>query len=396
MRQGWLLLVLALGCSSRSPAPTTTVGETTPEEPGPYPCNGSVGLVEPLQLCSEAAPCTDLLATVRARGAITGASDVPTCTAPDARGGFHDGPPQTRVDADGTTRYTCVYLPSAATETSRLPLVLFFHGAGGSADNVYGLTSLRRKAASYAWGEGQDAPGGFVLASIQGRNLHWPTPDPRDAAHHDVYHRDLGSPSSNPDIANADAVVDALLATGRVDPTRIYAMGWSNGGFFAELYAIARHETATPGGHRVAAAAVFGAADPFRSPRVGDAGRCDQSPVPHTTVPIAIVSRTCDIIPCDEQQARALASPAHAMLPGATVRTWTVRAGGELGDPNVVWRILNVFGSEVDRCTYAPMCPFSAAYADHVRWPDGVSDESHEDHEIFMLDFLRTHPRASE
>ena len=52
---------------------------------------------------------------------------------------------------------------------------------------------------------------------------------------------------------------------------------------------------------------------------------------------------------------------------------------------------MNAFGTETPLCTIGPMCPMSAALLDHVRWPDGVADESGIDHESFMLDFLRTH-----
>lgn len=390
MRRVAPALVFALGCSGSSPA-ASTAPTTVTEMPATYECSPSVGLVAPATVCSDAAPCTSLLPTIRDRTSITTASDVPTCTAPSARGGFTDGAPQTRVDADGVTRYACVFVPAAASESAPVPLVVFFHGAGGSADNAYRLTSLRRKAASYSLSDTPGAPTGFALVSIEGRNLHWPTIDARDGPHHDVYHRDLASPSSNLDIANADAFIDAVVASGRIDPSRIYAMGWSNGGFFAQLYAIARHDTATPGGHRVAAAAIYSAGDPFRSPRASDQGRCDVLPAPHTTVPIAIVSRACDIIACDEPQASALARTARVMQPGAVVRTWTERARAELGDPNVTWRIVNAFGNETPLCTIGPMCPMSAALLDHVRWPDGVADESGIDHEPFMLDFLRTH-----
>jgi poly(3-hydroxybutyrate) depolymerase len=58
-----------------------------------------------------------------------------------------------------------------------------------------------------------------------------------------------------------------------VDPRRIYVMGWSNGGFFGQLLAIARH-AGSSAGYRVAAAAVFASADPSagveRDPRTDE------------------------------------------------------------------------------------------------------------------------------
>jgi poly(3-hydroxybutyrate) depolymerase len=79
--------------------------------------------------------------------------------------------------------------------------------------------------------------------------------------------RNLDSPSTNPDIARVDALIDTVVGQGMVDSRRIYVMGWSNGGFFAQLYVLARHATATPDGQRVAAAAVFAAANPFEDIR---------------------------------------------------------------------------------------------------------------------------------
>ena len=70
-----------------------------------------------------------------------------------------------------------------------------------------------------------------------GATLSWPREGSKDGSHWDFYHRNLSSLSSNPDVALADAIIDAEVASGHVDPERIFVMGWSNGGFFAQMYA---------------------------------------------------------------------------------------------------------------------------------------------------------------
>src|SRR5262249_45565813 len=150
----------------------------------------------------------------------------------------------------------------------------------GSADNVYDLTSLRAKAS-----RSRPFQNGFLLAAIQGRNLHYPNGNP-DGAHHDVYYRSLASPSANPDFRNLHRFIDATVAAGGVDRQRIYVMGWSNGAFFGQEYAIARHDQPTPGGNRIAAAVAYAGADPFQSPRAEVVPACDLHGVPRSSLPI--------------------------------------------------------------------------------------------------------------
>jgi S-formylglutathione hydrolase FrmB len=80
----------------------------------------------------------------------------PTCsaanlTAPDckthnaARPSFDDGPPR-KWTAAGVERAACLFAPVVSKP---LPLVIYLHGATGSADAIYDATSLRQKAPSY-------------------------------------------------------------------------------------------------------------------------------------------------------------------------------------------------------------------------------------------------------
>jgi hypothetical protein len=179
--------------------------------------------------------------------------------------------------------------------------VVWFHGGGEGAATIEQTLLLDRAVDTQLSGVAGRL--GFHLLAVHGRRIFYPTAHDRHGEyHHDFYYRDLASPSTNPDVANADAWIDSMVASGTVDPKRIYIMGWSNGAFFGQLYSVARHDTATPGGARVAAASVFAAGDPFqdiaRDPFSdqpwGHIPTCRLKTYPASDVPILIVYRTCD------------------------------------------------------------------------------------------------------
>ncbi len=378
-----------LGCDGSPPFP----GPDDDDDVAPpmADCDPSIGATAPLPVCSSDNPCLAPSPTDD-RDLIEAASDAPLCATSDAdRPPFDDGPPRQWTDPDGVLRSSCLYVPDGAGPDAPRPLVVFLHGAFGSADNVYDATSLRSKASDFDL-SGEPSRPGFVLLSVQGRNLHWPTADPRDGAHHDNFHRDLAVPSGNPDVANLDRLIDELVAGGAVDPSRIFVTGWSNGGFFAQLYAIARHEVATPGGNHVAAAAVFSAADPFHGARHGEEPSCRLDPYPTSEVPVFVVGRACDLVACDADQAAGLEADGVPVAPGFVAETWLDDLAGRVGDPNAERRIVNGFGVEVDSCTGPALCGPAIATLSHVRWPDGVADGSGVDHEADMLRFLAESP----
>lgn len=352
-------------------------------------CNSTVGLTSPLSTCSASAPC---IHPILGSTPITTPIDMAVCSTSDpSRTYFDDGLPLAWVDLDGVSRYTCVFRPPGAGPGAPRPLVIFFNGAGGNASGVYDHTSLRLNATSFDFYLGVNS--GFTLASVQSRNLHWPY-GAQDGSHQDILHRDLGSPSTNPDIANVDRLIDMLAADGSVDGERVYVMGWSNGGFFAQEYAIARRVTPTPGGHHVAAAAVYSAADPFNDTNPGEVPSCRLDPYPTSTVPILVVGRSCDIVACDEEQAVDLLAKGvlAAGAPGFTVSTWMTDLATRVQDVNAVRRIVSAQGDTVNSCLGPTFCSSTLAYLNHLRWPDGVADGSGINHELDMLGFLRDHP----
>lgn len=382
---GGFLLVLTAGCGGAASSATAPA-------PAAPRCNSVTGLSAPLPVCSAGNVCTRPGADTGA-ASIASSFSVPLCrTTNTSRTAFNDGPPQAWVDASGVTRSACLYAPSGASASSQRPLVIFLHGGGsGSADDVYDHTTLRAKAPSYDL-SGDPLRPGFFLLSVHGRHLHYPTAAARDGNHHDFYFRDLASPSRNPDIANVDRLVDDLVRTGRVDPRRIYFMGWSNGAFFSQMYVTARQQTPTPGGNRPAAVVAYTGADPFNNLNATESPSCQLDPYPRTSAPVFLISRACDVVACDAAQAQGLQSQGVVVEPGHIVSEWQSTLQARMSNSNVLRRIVTGTGQVTGSCTAASACTGGVALLNHVRWPDGVADSSGIDHEPAMLDFLRGHP----
>lgn len=382
------LLLPALLCSGCGGGDSTPA---TPMPPAAANCNAVTGLSAPLPVCSASNICTKPGADTGVPQ-ITTSSSIPLCRTTTARTFFDDGPPLSWVDPNGVTRSACLFSPSGASTIAQRPLVVWLHGGGGgSADDLYDFTSLRGKAPSYVLSGDAQRPG-FFLLSVHGRHLQYPTQVARDGNHHDFYFRDFAVPSRNPDIANVDRLVDNLVRTGNVDPRRIYFMGWSNGAFFSQMYVIARQNTPTPDGNRPAAAVAYTGADPFNNINAQQSPSCQLNPYPLSNAPIFLVSRACDIVACDAAQAQSLVSQGGVVEPGHIVSEWQTLLQTRVSNPNVVRRIVTGTGQTTASCTAAALCTNSNAVLNHIRWPDGVADNSGVDHETAMLDFLRDHP----
>ncbi len=137
-----------------------------------------------------------------------------------------------RFTHDDIKRKYIVYLPASyATSPERhYPIVLHFHGGGMTAAEQMLYTRMNVTAdrhdfiVVYPQGVSQDWNVGFGQAYAEGTD----------------------------DVGFTEAVLDHLLATFRVDTTRLYATGLSRGGFFA-------HRLAAELSHRLAAVASVGA-----------------------------------------------------------------------------------------------------------------------------------------
>ncbi len=91
--------------------------------------------------------------------------------------------------------------------------MLAFHGGGGSASDMSGLTHFNSVA------DQND----FIVVYPDGYQQHWS--DGRGSSPADRDGVD--------DLAFINALLDKLEATLKIDPARIYAAGMSDGGFFS-------------------------------------------------------------------------------------------------------------------------------------------------------------------
>ena len=115
-----------------------------------------------------------------------------------------------RTTAGGPAVRVRLLLP-ASFEGDPLPAVLNFHGLGSSGVQQALLTGYEDLAGDE----------GFVAVHPTGADASW------ELAQFDVPGRD--------DLAMVDDLIDRIVTEFCVDPTRIYATGMSNGGFFTSL-----------------------------------------------------------------------------------------------------------------------------------------------------------------
>lgn len=140
--------------------------------------------------------------------------------------------PRLDVDAGGARRTAIVRGARAGARAPR-PLVLAFHGSGGDGAGFARWTKLEERLDALV--VYPDAVVRTVWADH--RATHW---------------------GATEDLPFVDALVGAALAGGCVDRARIFAVGWSSGGYFANQLACARADAlravvAFAGGPAVAA-----------------------------------------------------------------------------------------------------------------------------------------------
>lgn len=127
-------------------------------------------------------------------------------TNPEANTLFHDG----------LTREYILHVPDSYDGSTPVPLMMSFHGFGGSAISFKNTTNMSPIADSE----------GFILVYPQGASLngfsHW--------------NAGLDTPENKSDVDDfgfVEALINKLSAEYNIDQNRIYACGFSNGAFFS-------------------------------------------------------------------------------------------------------------------------------------------------------------------
>ena len=116
------------------------------------------------------------------------------------------------IAIDGLERTYLLHLPEKSASINNLPLVVILHGHGGSGkqimkDSDFNIISDREKFIAVY-------PDGINKGWIDGRF------DPADNSKHD-------------DVKFISDLIDTLILQYKIDTTRIFATGMSNGGFFS-------------------------------------------------------------------------------------------------------------------------------------------------------------------
>ena len=124
----------------------------------------------------------------------------------------------------GLTRTYLLYVPSSYDGKTQLPLLFNFHGFGGTSSGHMYASDMRSLADQE----------NFILVYPQGSSLdgysHW------NAALAGGDNKSVAD-----DVGFFEAMITSISSSYQVDPNRIYACGYSNGGFFS--YFLAGHKS---------------------------------------------------------------------------------------------------------------------------------------------------------
>ena len=132
-------------------------------------------------------------------------------------------------DPSGLPRYACVF---GARKDTRLPLVLFFHGAYDRPTAVHKKTRLRKRQRAFDM-TADPTRAGFVIMALQAR---------RYGNSQRLEFSTNKFKKSNVDVMSTDHFVDRLIDKGYVDRRQIYAVGHGTGGSMAAMYSMIRSD----------------------------------------------------------------------------------------------------------------------------------------------------------
>ena len=122
----------------------------------------------------------------------------------------------TMVASDASRPFT-LFTPSSYRDDTPMPLVILLHGLGRSGEIVEAYFQLQPLAESR----------GFLYVHPDG------TPHPAGDRFWDATDACCGLGSTADDVTYLTSIIDQVSATRNVDPSRVYVMGHSNGGFMS-------------------------------------------------------------------------------------------------------------------------------------------------------------------
>jgi poly(3-hydroxybutyrate) depolymerase len=258
---------------------------------------------------------------------------------------------------NGITRYACFNAPQQARGEQgagrKWPLLIYLHGSLTTPDSLYlfgrELFDLHN---TYLLSGDPDARGFYILAPEGRRATPWPSNGPQTGTgfHWDEWYR---NPDDNLDALAVDHFLEEALATGRIDPRRIYVFGWSNGAYMSALYGVWRSD-------RIAAIGQYAGANPWsRTP-------CPVTLEADRKVPVVLLRNLCD-----------------ALVPCATTSQW-IETLEDLNWP-FEYHNLSLRGDLTSASSCAQRCSRERGLYEHVRWPKKEAL-------LEMLGFLREHP----
>jgi polyhydroxybutyrate depolymerase len=190
----------------------------------------------------------------------------------------------------GLTRTYQGHLPASYDGVKALPLMLALHGHGGDGQGMQGLTHLNTIADEH----------GFIVVYPDGYQKSWA--DGRGVTEADQ--------AGVNDVGFLSALIDALAGQYKVDRSRVYVTGISNGGFMSERLACDLS-------NKIAAIATVAAPMP-----VGLAARC----APGRPVPYLLMQGTADpLVPA--QGGTVLGERGTVLSVSATIQQWVALDG---------------------------------------------------------------------
>jgi predicted esterase len=257
------------------------------------------------------------------------------------------------ADPDGTPRYACLFLPAT---TAIVPLVVYLHPSLSDAEHITATNLLAFLDTTSLRTDGQNP--GFAVLAPEGRNTpHFYAAPDQQGTGWDMWYRQLGAAPltidgvvypPNVDGLAIDHFVGEAEATGRIDGTRTFVSGWSNGASFAYAYGLFRSNVKAVAVYSAGTSPFGGGSDPCpQTPVLGAPTGNDEIAIPRTNVPIYQIHNACDI---------GNSCP--------VVRAFDEQLA-DLGVP--VEDVIIDNGNQVDAC--ANTCGVIIGAAHHIVWP---------------------------